>query len=465
VLPIGLLVLVTLPRRPRDVPIGSYRLWAGLGATVEGGRRWRRPDPRLWLTVLALVAAIFALARPVELSEPSGERYTVLVDRSASMGLPVDPSAPAGATRHAVALAALSAWAAERALSLDAPLELEWSASDLDGPLVTRVLPGGASVPPAALARPFARPFATHDAAPPYELHDRAGVLWLTDRGPEPLRATAFFAGGAACPGPIGEDRGRLLVWDGDDQVVEDGPVPSSVLQLDGSLPEFLVELVSVFAAERGWSVRRGDGVADETRARLTVRGPMASNEAPSEALRQLSREALRVGRDGWSGRARDAAPRPSNTSAAPRGGEWLHAEDGRALVRYHSGAIEVDFATLTLAPGTEAAAVASWAQLFDTAAGALPDVVALAERRAAGAARVVGPGSDPTATTLERGGGVDPGGRLHELRGVAREFAPLFGALAAALAAAAIRSRTTSTRFHPLPGRRRRDGPGGENG
>ncbi|MBI4566939.1 MAG: BatA domain-containing protein, partial [Planctomycetes bacterium] len=85
-----LLLLAFLRRRPRRRLVGSLFIWDQVAREAEPPRRRRfLADLFLLLCVLAFVAAVGAWAGPVRRSDaPAGVRWMVIVDRSASTGLP-----------------------------------------------------------------------------------------------------------------------------------------------------------------------------------------------------------------------------------------------------------------------------------------------------------------------------------------------------------------------------------------
>ncbi len=107
-----LLLLYVLRLRRRVVRIPSTMLWPGVREDLEVNTPFRRlrVTPLLLLQMLAVLLLAAALGEPVIDAgpEPRG-RTIVLVDRSASMSAPADPTVPDGPTRLAVALEAAAA--------------------------------------------------------------------------------------------------------------------------------------------------------------------------------------------------------------------------------------------------------------------------------------------------------------------------------------------------------------------
>ncbi len=95
------LVFLLHARRRRDLPVASLVVWRRMAATtaVAPDRRrfpWR--DPRLWLQVLAVVAAVVALAQPVVGGGGRTVHWVVVVDASTSMNaVDLEPSRLAAA--------------------------------------------------------------------------------------------------------------------------------------------------------------------------------------------------------------------------------------------------------------------------------------------------------------------------------------------------------------------------------
>lgn len=107
-----ILLLYILRTQRRRVPVGSVRLWRGLGEELEARRKWR-PPRWSWLLALQLAfvaAAALALAGPMLLRPPGGQHLVLVLDASASMGATdVPPSRFAEAQRLAAErLAALT---------------------------------------------------------------------------------------------------------------------------------------------------------------------------------------------------------------------------------------------------------------------------------------------------------------------------------------------------------------------
>ncbi|MBL8862882.1 MAG: hypothetical protein JNK02_12865 [Planctomycetes bacterium] len=239
-----------------------------------------------------------------------------------------------------------------------------------------------------------------------FDAWDAPGVLWVTDRVPEelPRFAGLVASGGEAVPGPVAVAGADRIDWDGERLVVASGAAPARcvvVLDVGEATP-----LGRVLAA---WAAARGLGRAEQPAApcaALVLSGP-----------RSAATGTVRAGRDGWSasGELHGAVQLEGATGLVP----WI-AHEELVLVAATTG--HVATAWLPGEPDDPAAFAVSWARLLDAHVRPPPGVVPLDERRAAGAA-VAFP---PRAQTA-------PG---------ARRADALLGALAAALALAAILAR-----------------------
>jgi hypothetical protein len=414
--PFALLLTAALPARPVDVPVGAIALWRRIAANTRGERRRRRPPLELLCVVVALVGAVLALARPVTSSAASVERWQVVVDTSPSCALPWNggPS-----PRLVVAAEALAAWAHERSATLGRTIEFEWLAH---GEVWPRRM-GAADLPNAAaalLGGVAGVAVERHDGEPDWLQHDRGGVLWLTDCVRHANLAGVFASGGAAVPGPIGEDAGRAIVWGPDGTLALGDVVSRGSFVLQGAVPLELTRIAELFGEERRLElVRVGAGSAASPR--LTLRGPSDVDTTPEGARSEW----VPVGRDGWRARARGSrAPTVgSDTTTA-----WLADSRGRVWCGSARGLVAVDFVELAVEPGCEAAFAASWAALFDGALLPPAGCVPYDERQACGSTVVRPPATDALPPRMDE----------------RRERAPWLGTLAALAAGLAllIRSR-----------------------
>jgi len=241
IVPIALLLLAKRPLRPRTVATGALGLWRRVQESPRGGGG-ERPQipPGLWWLCAGLVAGALAMAGPKERAPGSVRTWTVIVDRSPSMHLPV---APGGEARLAHALALLEDEWLGHVKTGD---EVRW----FDGSdwAVGLDLPEAwADAPRAPMARPM------------WRLWDAPGVVWLCDRAPEleRLAASVCASGGAAAPGPVAVDGEDRLDWSEDGLLrVVGGAPPRSVrvVALGGELETF----IELWADERGLSLNRG---------------------------------------------------------------------------------------------------------------------------------------------------------------------------------------------------------------
>jgi len=187
-----ILLLYILRTQRRRVPVGSVRLWRGLGEELEARRNWR-PPRWSWLLALQLAfvaAGALALAGPVVLRPPGGQHLVLVLDASASMSATdVAPSRFAAAQRLAAErLAALTP--ADRVTVIRAgaePRSLAWAASPDEGrAAVADAAPGDA---PGALSA--ALDLAAAAAAAPA---GRAQIVVVTDGAYAPPGLPAMLA-------------------------------------------------------------------------------------------------------------------------------------------------------------------------------------------------------------------------------------------------------------------------------
>ena len=424
VLPMGVLLLSFMRRRPRSVPLGTARFFSEGGEAEASRRRWHLPGARFW-AVVALLLGILASARP----RPSAEEeavflLTVYVDRSPSMFLPMDPDAPEGERRVDRALAATAGWLE----TLDAGSQrvvIRWRALEPGGLDVTSDAGEGI---PAALSRPPSLAM----APPQWGRWAAPGAVFVTDSAElagalEGSAVGLFASGGAMIPGPVSAGPGGLLLWDGTDGplVPQDTAEPPLLVQVGGGLPESIGSLVRLWAEERGFRWTEA-----EEGAGLRVRGPGDVADPGSRPTGGVS-----AGRDGWSASFEDIGPLPLGA----RGGwyPWLVGGGGECLVRARPGEVEVGFAVVRPAAATMEAFAVSWARLLDDHLVPPAEVISMEERRAAGASSSREPALEGTLDpeVLSRRAARAARGRRAELLLAA-------GAAAAALLAFALRLR-----------------------
>lgn len=379
-LPLGIILLSFRRRQPRLVALGTARLFEDRGASAASRRRWQLSGSRWW-AVVALVLGILAAGRPRPAAEDQAVYVlTVHVDRSPSMFLPAKPSEPGGERRIDRAVDAATAWLA----SLDPAGEravVRWRALEPGGLDVT--LDAGDGCPAGLL-----------EAPPRANLNPRwgrlvaPGAIFVTDEGlaPAALRSSGvglFASGGLAVPGAVAAGSDGLLTWSGED----DAPLQLGAEDEDlrvviaRELAAPLRSLASLWAEERGLAV----GGAPKG-ASLTIR--------QAESLADDSgnpRSSSTVGRDGWSARVEvsQGLSADGGLSAGVDLGwrPWLLDEAGQCLVRARRGEVEVGFSGILPEPTSMEAFAVSWARLLDEHLAPPGAVVALQERRAAGAA------------------------------------------------------------------------------
>ena len=369
-LPVAYLLFRGAWAESRTIVTGTFELWRDLAsaAPAPGARALARPPRSAWIVAAALLAGALAWLGPRTARAEDARIWTCVLDRSPSLGLPMD-----GATRQVEALAAAETWLAEHARRGDRvrwvtpgrePLELERGVR----------LPAGWTAPDRSAADPD------------WSLHDDPGTLWITDRAPAsaPRHAGLFASGGPAVPGAVAADGRESVVWDGRELVRRPAEGPARPVIVGGgahAVPAVIARMVQAWADARGFAV-----------------GGDARQEAVLEVAATASAEPtlpVVFGRDGWqsSGRAR-ALTRPAEGVAE----DWLVAatDDGPlVLVRAAPGRIECALTEMSEPSGDPALFALSWAKLLDRCARAGEDVLPLSERRDAGPRVNVG-GEEP---------------------------------------------------------------------
>ena len=358
------LVFVRLAARPPEVVIGTLALWQRGARPAARGARGALA-PWVWCCAGGLLLGALAWSGPRRGTPRVSGRWTCVVDRSPSMALALGD----GRTRLEAALSAAQAWLGAHAAPLD---RVRWTVG------------GRAALELARDERPGAEWFAPQsleEAEPEWERCDEPGTLWLTDRAPELERGHAglFASGGPAVPGAIHADGRETLLWDGSAlRSVPTAPPLTVALRVpDGARPAPVLErALDAWCAARGLERARGDA----SDALFVVElGPAAETD-----------EALELARDGW--RARGVA----TALPAGAGEDWLVGTDARgasrAVVRARAGWIGVGLSALDEPAGDPARFALSWARLFERSALVPAGVVALGERRAAGAALALAP-------------------------------------------------------------------------
>ena len=330
-LPVALLLGARAFSRPERLATGTLAIWRRVLASPVPAtpHRRRKIPPAVLLLAVGLALGSFALAGP-RIAEPEAPRtFRMLVDGSPSMDLPF--RAGATETRGAHAEASARAWLALHVTTAS----------------VRRIVLGGR--------------IGSDD--------DTDDAIWVTDRAPSPApeHAAWFASGGPAVPGPVAVDGTTRFDWDGRSIVpVEDG-APRRSVEVRGTLPDPVARVLDAWAAARNAVVGAGD------RAALLV-----STAAEGSAFR------AEASRDGWSASVDLAGSAPDSDAGGPLE-SWLSDPSGRKLVAFGRGRVDCPWRSMEEPRGDPAAFAVSWAALFDRAALPPPDVVALAERAAAG--------------------------------------------------------------------------------
>jgi len=387
-LPLLVWLLHRARARPPEVATGTLALWRALCAQgVKRAERTRRAvPPRLWLLIAGLALGALALAGPRQPPRAAARTWRLVVDRSPSMYLPV--GVDGGATRLRRALdSALELLAGERA----AGDELLW------------ICAGEAAAEERAGERPPAdwlvAPRAPR-AEPQWELHDRPGTLWITDRAPAVARAQAGLcaSGGGAQGGLVARTRDEAIEWDGERLAAVAARAPRPRVVLAPALPVELRELGAIWAAERGLDVAGVVEVVD-----------VVDGEASDVVLRGLAPSAAEaaqaapfaLGRDGWSAAGRAAAAGAPVLDGQGPLETWLAG--GRPLVTFAAGRLHCAILSFERLEGDPAAFALSWAGLLDRACLPPPGAVSVAERSAAGPALSAAPMGPPPPSGSQR--------------------------------------------------------------
>ena len=385
-LPIAVLVLARLVRRPAPIATGTVEVWSRIARSSVPPVRERRMRVPLavWMLALALVFGALALAGP-ERARPTAERvWRIVVDRSPSMYLKNGAS-----LRVEQVLASARVWLASAARERDA---FAWITSD-----GARTFEVRASDPPTEWLAP---PPIDADE-PEWSRFDAPGTLWITDRMPAtpPHSAGVIASGGVAAPGPAAASGTTRWDWNGAELVEAREPPPLRRVQIDAALPSPLRRAVEAWALARGLALDAARGAE----LALAVRtSPVEATEAPTEVA---------AGRDGWSARGsigRAAASRDasgdletwlsSSAARAPSAASVSANESELPLVTWGPGRIESAWLAMDEPRGDPSAFIVSWARLFDRAVQAPAGFVDVHERSAAGAASIQPPRSPPIA-------------------------------------------------------------------
>lgn len=348
-LPILLLLWARRPTAPLRVATGAFELWRSTNdgdppRTASGARR---VSPRTWLLAAALVAGALAVAGPRRSDPPPRVTWTLELDRSPSMYLPVAEGA--ARTRYDLAL--------ERALE-----ELE----RLDVGPEARLWISSAGEQARGSAPPGAWGVAPIVPAPELSAGRRDRIFISDSLDPDQLSAAGGVAGGGApVPGVVADSGGRRVLWDGA-ALVDGGPSPARRVRVDSGIAGELRELVELWCAERGLSV-----LDDGGEVALWIELPAPADE-----------RSVRVLAEGWGLRGRARV-------AAADGDEAWSALDGTPVAWSSGpGRLRVALTHVEAFEGGSAALALDWARWLDAHLLPASDVVSFAERQAAGAAR-----------------------------------------------------------------------------
>ena len=330
-LPVALLLGSRAFARPERLATGTLAIWRRVlaGPVPPTPHRRRRIPPAVLVLALGLALGSLALAGP-RIGEPEAVRaWRLLVDGSPSMDLLY--RSDAAETRRDRAEASARAWLAVHAPHAN----------------VRRMVRDGRNGPD----------------------DDVEDAIWITDRAPSPPPAHAawFASGGPAVPGPVAVDGTTRFDWDGTAIVTVEGGAPRRSIEVRGTLPRPVVAVLEAWAAARNAVVGPGG------HASLVV-----STTGEGTAFR------AEASRDGWSASVELAGTAPAFDDGGPLE-SWLSDPEGRRLVAFGRGRIACPWTSMEDPRGDPAAFAVSWAALFDHAALPPPNVVALAERAAAG--------------------------------------------------------------------------------
>lgn len=355
-LPIVALLRSLVRGAPRPRLLATVELMPREGDPAAAAPRRRVPLSRALLALaLALVTVVLAEPRLAPSSAPPA--WTVVVDRSASMGLVAEGAAP----RHALAVQMLQG-------ELGSGPHLFVAGDD-----PTLEVLGDA--PPSEWFTGPPRP------EPDWNRFDRAGTWWLTDRAPadEPLRAGLVAAGGPAVPGLVSAGPAGALALEAGQLVERPEAARRGTFRLEAGLQAPLVAAVEAWAAARGHEPAE-DGAVGSGAVGLWVRavppgGEAAPTGGPPGPLDAPASEPARVleGRGWWLMARGEVRPAPGEPVAY---GAGLAAQPGVLWSGLPSRVtLEGDAAAFALAV----------AAACDRSLWPGPDVVPLDERGEAG--------------------------------------------------------------------------------
>ncbi len=413
-LPVLLFLLSRLRARPRSLATGTLFLWKEVARVAP--QRTRRATcgttPATWIAIAALACGALALAGPTVVRPEAPRTWSLVIDRSPSMFLPLDAGDAGSDDRRIDAAVRV---ACERVSALAGPDDrVRWFAS------------GRAPLELDVGARPPAEwwtPPAWFEVEPDWTLHDAPGVIAVTDREPDakPEHAGWSASGGGAVHGTIATFDGERVEWDGTALTTRPDASPPRVVSfvapanVESGAVEPLYELARVWAHARGLDF-------DESGARASSAALVVS--IASADLAPDADGTFVAGRDRWTlacrvaarSRAADGDDRAlRGASGVGPGDAWLVgiAPDGargaeRALVVGSPGVVRVAWSAMDEPRGDTAAFAVSWSRLFERWTRPASGVVPLAERRDAGAADVRDPVPPPP---VEREEGERPAG------------------------------------------------------
>tara|TARA_R110002072_G_scaffold166989_14_gene320485 strand:- start:1204 stop:2352 length:1149 start_codon:yes stop_codon:yes gene_type:complete len=347
---LGALLVLWLGRRlgrPSTQYTGAFALWRTEDRTTAEGAHKNRIPPARWALAAALALASVSMARPHATDGVPRPTLRLCIDGSPSMHLPM----PDGRSRLEAAL--------ERA---------QRELGDLAGGLEHQIDPTLGEMP------------------------DEPGVLWITDRCPDPMpvHAGVSASGGSAVPGPIAAGSGERILWTGRHEGVttlSEDWVEDRSLQLASDLPACVVALARLWAQERGLTLEDRGG------PRLVVR------RAPADG----APFGTQVRGEGWNLKATvvgHATGRSCSSALGPDG--------ERTLVGVAPGVLEVAFDAPGNPDGDPAAFALTWAGWLDEALPLPMGVVPLGERRSAGESCWHAP-RDARAVQTSRGARFEP--------------------------------------------------------
>ena len=346
---------------------GALAIWKRVPLTEEqSGSRARERRAIPWSVRAALCAlslGCLALADPVKHTALLGRQtWTLVLDRSPSMFLPLDTSADSR-TRIATAVEQASRLCERSGVPAQAR---EWAVYDQDGVRTSR-----SALPP----QEWLSPDWGHAAATPWPSLDAPGTLWISDCAPEvePLFAGLLLTGAVPIPGPVadlGEDCWR---FDGERLTRAAWESERAGVQLGAGLPADIATLATLWARSRGLSIVASGRPASLKLTCVPVAGPLLEG---------------RLVRGTWAVRATASAP-PQGEDLRP----WASFEASEGMrftgVSWRPGEVLLAVADFDGASADPATVALDWIELFEEACRPDASVVALALRLRRGPARM----------------------------------------------------------------------------